>query len=62
MSETDVPIAPIKSANDPQVSVYEMIREDIISARLQPNARLKVADLAAAYGTSANPVREALQQ
>jgi DNA-binding GntR family transcriptional regulator len=39
-----------------------MIREDIISARLQPNARLKVADLAAAYGTSTNPVREALQQ
>ncbi|KQX35112.1 GntR family transcriptional regulator [Devosia sp. Root436] len=62
MSETDVPIAPPRSANDPQVSVYEMIREDIISARLQPNARLKVADLAAAYGTSTNPVREALQQ
>lgn len=39
-----------------------MIREDIISARLQPNARLKVADLATSYGTSTNPVREALQQ
>jgi len=42
--------------------VYEMIREDIISARLEPNARLKVADLATAYGTSTNPIREALQQ
>ena len=62
MSEADVPIALPKSANDPLVSVYEMIREDIISARLEPNARLKVADLAAAYGTSTNPVREALQQ
>jgi DNA-binding GntR family transcriptional regulator len=62
MSQADVPIAPSKSANDPQVSVYEMIREDIISARLEPNARLKVADLAARYGTSTNPVREALQQ
>jgi DNA-binding GntR family transcriptional regulator len=39
-----------------------MIREDIISARLEPNARLKIADLAARYGTSTNPVREALQQ
>jgi len=62
MSETDVPIAPNKSANDPQVSVYEMIREDIISARLEPSARLKIADLAERYGTSTNPVREALQQ
>lgn len=62
MSETAVPTAPSKSANDPQVSVYEMIREDIISARLEPNARLKVADLATAYGTSTNPIREALQQ
>lgn len=42
--------------------MYEMIREDIISARLEPNARLKVADLATAYGTSTNPIREALQQ
>ena len=42
--------------------VYERIRDDIISARLQPNQRLKVGDLAAQYGTSTNPVREALQQ
>jgi DNA-binding GntR family transcriptional regulator len=47
---------------DPQASVYEMIREDIISARLGPNERLKVAELADRYGTSTNPVREALQQ
>jgi DNA-binding GntR family transcriptional regulator len=42
--------------------VYERIRDDIISARLQPNQRLKVGDLAAQYGTSTNPIREALQQ
>lgn len=47
---------------DQQASVYEMIREDIISARLGPNERLKVAELADRYGTSTNPVREALQQ
>jgi DNA-binding GntR family transcriptional regulator len=43
-------------------SVYEMIREEIISGRLAPNQRLKVAELAARLKTSSNPVREALQQ
>ena len=62
MSQTDLSIVPLESANDPQASVYEMIREDIISARLETSARLKVADLAERYGTSTNPVREALQQ
>jgi len=45
-----------------QVSVYEMIREDIVSGRLGSNERLKVAELAERYETSTNPVREALQQ
>ena len=44
------------------VSVYGLIREDIISGRLRANERLKVADLAERHGTSTNPVREALQQ
>lgn len=43
-------------------TVYELIREDIISGKLGPNERLKVADLAQRYGTSTNPIREALQQ
>ena len=43
-------------------SVYELIRDDIISGRLRANERLKVADLAERHGTSTNPVREALQQ
>lgn len=43
-------------------TAYELIREDIISGRLLPSARLKVADLALRYRTSTNPVREALQQ
>ena len=42
--------------------VYERIRDEVISGRLMPNERLKVSDLAARYGTSTNPVREALQQ
>lgn len=44
------------------MSVYELIREDIISGRLPANGRLKVAELAERHGTSTNPVREALQQ
>ncbi|KKB77115.1 GntR family transcriptional regulator [Devosia soli] len=51
-----------QTANDQPSTIYELIREDIISGRLEPNARLKVADLAATYRTSTNPVREALQQ
>jgi DNA-binding GntR family transcriptional regulator len=43
-------------------SVYELIREDIISGRLKANERLVVADLAERHSTSTNPVREALQQ
>jgi DNA-binding GntR family transcriptional regulator len=42
--------------------VYERIRDEIVSGRFGPNERLKVADLAAHYGTSTNPIREALQQ
>ena len=43
-------------------TVYELLRDDIISGRLGANERLKVADLAERHGTSTNPVREALQQ
>lgn len=53
---------PEESLEQQQASVYEMIREDIVSGRLGPNERLKVADLAEHYQTSTNPVREALQQ
>lgn len=42
--------------------VYELLREDILRGRLGANQRLKVSELAQRYGTSTNPVREALQQ
>jgi DNA-binding GntR family transcriptional regulator len=53
---------PIETAESADASIYELIREDIISGRLGANERLKVADLAQRHGTSTNPVREALQQ
>ena len=62
MSENDAILTVPEPALDQPGKVYELIREDIISGRLEPSARLKVADLAASYGTSTNPVREALQQ
>ena len=43
-------------------SVYERIREEIISGQLAANQRLKVAELSERLSTSSNPVREALQQ
>lgn len=43
-------------------SVYQRLRKDILSGRQSPNERLKVSTLARQYGTSTNPVREALQQ
>jgi DNA-binding GntR family transcriptional regulator len=62
MSEATVKSDRPEDSLEQQASVYEMIREDIVSGRLGPNERLKVADLAEHYQTSTNPVREALQQ
>jgi DNA-binding GntR family transcriptional regulator len=42
--------------------IYETIREDILEGRLAAEERLKISSLATRYGTSAIPVREALQQ
>ncbi|HEY9011799.1 MAG TPA: GntR family transcriptional regulator [Devosia sp.] len=42
-------------------AVYERIRDDIISGRLQANDRLVVAELAERHSSPANAVREALQ-
>ncbi|RYE61193.1 MAG: GntR family transcriptional regulator, partial [Oxalobacteraceae bacterium] len=62
MTTTPTPHANENAALEQPQSIYELIREDIISGRLEPNERLKIADLATRYGTSTNPVREALQQ
>lgn len=43
-------------------SIYEHLLHDILEGRLAANERLKVTALASRYGTSTNPVREALQQ
>jgi DNA-binding GntR family transcriptional regulator len=43
-------------------TIHQLIRDDIVGGRLPSGARLKVSELAQRYGTSTNPVREALQQ
>jgi DNA-binding GntR family transcriptional regulator len=43
-------------------TVYQLIRQDIVEGHLAVNERLKIGALAARYGTSTNPIREALQQ
>src|SRR4029078_2519722 len=54
-------IGAIDASSERTASLYETIRDDIISGRLKPNERLVVADLAERHGTSTNPVREVLQ-
>lgn len=58
----DSPADPSPQLEDVGASVYERLRDDIISGRVQANERLKVAELASRLGTSTNPIREALQQ
>jgi DNA-binding GntR family transcriptional regulator len=54
-------IEEIDASSEGTASLYETVRDDIISGRLKPNERLVVADLAERHGTSTNPVREVLQ-
>lgn len=42
--------------------VYQRIRRDIVAGDLPAGRRLNVSELARRYGSSTNPVREALQQ
>ena len=53
---------PGEASFDPPAGVYSKIREDIIEGNIPADSRLKIRDLAARYGVSTNPVREALQQ
>jgi DNA-binding GntR family transcriptional regulator len=62
MAEASIMERPRGDAFEQPGWVYERIRDEIVSGRLGPSERLKVSELAARYGTSTNPIREALQQ
>lgn len=50
----------IESDNEPDSSIYATLRRDIAAMRLRPGTRLSENELAARFGTSRAPVREAL--
>ena len=45
-----------------QQRIYSALRSDIVTGKLVPGARLRELDLAAQFGTSQTPVREALRR
>ncbi|MNQ37839.1 HTH-type transcriptional regulator McbR [compost metagenome] len=49
-------------ADNLQEQLYQRIRSDLLAGRFQPGERLKIRDLAAAWGSSPMPVRGALQR
>jgi DNA-binding GntR family transcriptional regulator len=49
-------------ADNLQEQLYPRIREALLAGRFQPGERMKIRDLAAAWGTSPMPVRAALQR
>ena len=60
--DDELPDDPAGTRLEPPGWVCVRLRDDIVSGRLAANQKLKVAELAARYGASTNPVREALQQ
>ena len=50
----------IESDGEPDSSIYATLRRDIAALRLKPGTRLSENELAARFGTSRAPVREAL--
>ncbi|MBD0413125.1 GntR family transcriptional regulator [Oryzicola mucosus] len=56
-----VGIDPIGASTESAALLYNVIREDIVSGRLEANERLVVGDLAKRHETSTTPVREVLQ-
>lgn len=49
-------------AENLQDQLYQRLREGLLAGRFKPGERLKIRDLAAAWGTSPMPVRAALQR
>jgi DNA-binding GntR family transcriptional regulator len=45
-----------------QQQVYEALRDQLMRGSFEPGQKLKIAELAGAFGTSAMPVREALNR
>ena len=58
----DVPASQPAQTNQPAyIRIRDLLRQEILSGRIPPGSRLKVADLARRYGVSQMPVRDSLQ-
>ncbi|MCY1364285.1 HTH-type transcriptional regulator McbR [compost metagenome] len=49
-------------ADNLQEQLYQRLRDGLLAGHFQPGERLKIRDLASAWGTSPMPVRAALQR
>jgi DNA-binding GntR family transcriptional regulator len=52
----------VESKGTLATSVYEQLRADLLSGRLEPNTKLRVEWVVSQYGAGASPVREALNR
>ncbi|WP_259338788.1 GntR family transcriptional regulator, partial [Staphylococcus gallinarum] len=52
----------VNQLNTNELSIYEKIRNDIISGELSKNEKITEAKLAKKYNVSRTPVREALKK
>jgi len=50
----------LTAEQNPDRSIYRVLRQDVVTLRLKPGMRLSENELAARFGTSRAPVREAL--
>lgn len=57
----DIGVVPIKRETV-QTRVYRGMREVLMRGRLLPDQAVKISDMAVLFGTSAQPVREAIRQ
>lgn len=62
MSENSLPALKARSKNSDLDHVYAELKRSIMMGEFMPGQKLKLADLAAAFGTSHMPVREALNR
>jgi len=60
MLAAPVPQPPVKTTS--ATEIYRRIRHDVLTGAFRPGARLHIQSIAADYGTSVNPVREALNR
>lgn len=60
VSQVEARVKPANGSNTLSDQVYSAIRQDMLDGRMLPGAKLSLRSLATTYGTSMQPVREAV--